>query len=314
MHGNQSKNRAVKCKNEHCTNLIRVRSSRKVTGLCWNCYIGSDHQKNVAKNNAANKNLKLRQYILTKKFNRLTPLKYLGTKSGTGYWECLCDCGNKCSVATAHLLASNVKSCGCLVKEMSKLTIQKLHDFQRSQYPSGKANQNATLRIYKKSAEKRKIPWELSEETVLKLFSQNCFYCGAPPMNCADKKNSRGAFIYNGIDRKDNNLGYTIENCVSCCGICNRAKNQMPFDAFSAWLDRIKNKNQSLLKYFVLNRKVDISGKSGTGIVAIGVILPSGKCVLEWLGSEITETIFESVEQIERIHGHGGLTAVEYVN
>ena len=39
-------------------------------------------------------------------------------------------------------------------------------------------------------------------------------------------------FLYNGIDRKDNNIGYIIENCVSCCGICNRMKMDMSYDDF----------------------------------------------------------------------------------
>jgi hypothetical protein len=39
-------------------------------------------------------------------------------------------------------------------------------------------------------------------------------------------------FIYNGIDRVDNNKGYTIENCVPCCTAVNYAKLDMSYSDF----------------------------------------------------------------------------------
>ena len=69
---------------------------------------------------------------------------------------------------------------------------------------------------------------------------------------------------------------------------------------------------KSRMRLFYLERKEDVHGISGTGIVAVGVVLPSGRCVLEWLGAEVTETIFENIEQITRIHGHNGATLVKY--
>ena len=37
---------------------------------------------------------------------------------------------------------------------------------------------------------------------------------------------------YNGIDRLDSSLGYTKDNIVTCCKICNYAKNKMKFEDF----------------------------------------------------------------------------------
>ena len=39
-------------------------------------------------------------------------------------------------------------------------------------------------------------------------------------------------FLRNGIDRIDNNKGYTKENCVPCCDICNRIKMDLPYNVF----------------------------------------------------------------------------------
>lgn len=63
---------------------------------------------------------------------------------------------------------------------------------------------------------------------------------------------------------------------------------------------------------FYLYRRRDVSGVSGTGVVAVGVVLPSGKAVLEWCSRWPTVTLFHSIDQILRIHGHGGETEVRY--
>ncbi len=65
--------------------------------------------------------------------------------------------------------------------------------------------------------------WGLSEEEFLALSQSNCHYCGKPPLQKVWRKRPT-AFIYNGIDRMDNALGYSPENCVTCCGDCNKLK------------------------------------------------------------------------------------------
>ena len=45
-------------------------------------------------------------------------------------------------------------------------------------------------------------------------------------------KKENGKFIYNGLDRVDNNLPHTLENCVTCCKHCNYAKRDMSQQKF----------------------------------------------------------------------------------
>ncbi len=59
-----------------------------------------------------------------------------------------------------------------------------------------------------------------------------------PPTNTCASRHSNGDFVYNGIDRLDNALGYTLDNCVPCCKRCNQAKNNMGLKEFRAWLVR----------------------------------------------------------------------------
>jgi len=63
-----------------------------------------------------------------------------------------------------------------------------------------------------------------------KLTTSPCFYCGTPP---SQRKRSPGqvgehaTYVYNGVDRVDNEVGYVAENCVPCCWRCNKAKGSM---------------------------------------------------------------------------------------
>lgn len=63
---------------------------------------------------------------------------------------------------------------------------------------------------------------------------------------------------------------------------------------------------------FCLVRHRDVSGVSGIGVVAVGAVFPSGRAVLEWCSDWPTITVFDSVEQIARIHGHGGDTTIRF--
>jgi hypothetical protein len=53
------------------------------------------------------------------------------------------------------------------------------------------------------------------------------------------KPNDGSPYAYNGLDRIKNAEGYTFENVVSCCYICNRAKSTMTQEEFLAWISRV---------------------------------------------------------------------------
>lgn len=58
---------------------------------------------------------------------------------------------------------------------------------------------------------------------------------------------------------------------------------------------------------FELVRNEDESGVSGTGVVAEGVILDHGACVVTWFNS-LTVNVYTSPWEVIDIHGHGGKT------
>lgn len=64
---------------------------------------------------------------------------------------------------------------------------------------------------------------------------------------------------------------------------------------------------------FDLNRIEDPTGVSGTGIVAEGVLFDSGKAVVSWLNTK-SIVVWDSIEDAIKIHGHDGLTRIEFID
>lgn len=54
------------------------------------------------------------------------------------------------------------------------------------------------------------LVWDIPKETYRSLRSNPCHYCGGPLPETST-----------GLDRKDNAGGYTLDNVVPCCSICN---------------------------------------------------------------------------------------------
>jgi hypothetical protein len=65
---------------------------------------------------------------------------------------------------------------------------------------------------------------------------------------------------------------------------------------------------------FNLVRHRDITGVSGTGVVAEGVQYSTGKVAVCWLGLFSSVVVWDSIEDAVRVHGHGGATEVEWID
>ncbi len=65
---------------------------------------------------------------------------------------------------------------------------------------------------------------------------------------------------------------------------------------------------------FRLARDRDISGVSGAGVVAHGVVWLDGVAALRWDGSLRSTAIYETLGDLEAIHGHDGATRIEWLD
>lgn len=151
------------------------------------------------------------------KFGRLTVVKFSHTENGTAWWRCICDCGGKKITRGYSLRRGHVKSCGCLIKEAEWLKHPKVYSGKRD------AGWHFLYSQYCRNIKHRGLDMDLSFDEFKSLSEKPCFYCGNnPPARSLKRQNL--TMIANGIDRVDNNLGYILDNCVSCCEWCNRAK------------------------------------------------------------------------------------------
>lgn len=169
--------------------------------------------------------------LIGERFGRLVVSDYVGNS----LWLCVCDCGNSVNVKTNKLRSGNTKSCKCyrntlLAKERT--------------LGSGYANFKEVLRHYIKEAKRRGYVFELSEESCHKIMKMDCYYCGIEPSQIYKHGDCFGDFVYNGMDRYDNTLGYIEGNVVPCCKDCNYAKRAMSVQEFENWIQRVHKRMQ----------------------------------------------------------------------
>ena len=68
-----------------------------------------------------------------------------------------------------------------------------------------------------------------------------------------------------------------------------------------------------MLRPFILGRKKDLTGTSGTGIVAEGVVFEDGQAVLKWLRKPYSLGVYPSLKNLLDVHGHEGNTQVRFI-
>ena len=178
------------------------------------------------------------------KFGRLTTIRALRKRNDFRkvVWICKCSCGKQTEVISQGLRSGKTKSCGCLNEEL------KIGNTRSRKEPG----QNGFTRIfcqYKRQAKVRGYEFLLSKEQFKKLTQQNCYYCGQKPSNKSVVRNrdytksgiKHTTYIYSGIDRKNNKIGYTKKNCVACCSVHNRMKMNLDELVFKREIKKLYN-------------------------------------------------------------------------
>ena len=157
-------------------------------------------------------------------------------KDGSARWLCVCACGTERAVSANTLREGTTLSCGCALKTFRK----------ESRSPN--TIEKTIFRGYRTGALSRGHVFELTLKEVEKLLYSDCAYCGDSPsdikyFNTKNNGKDQTHFILtNGIDRVDNTKGYTLENCVPCCKMCNQLKSNHTLEAFFEKISKINNK------------------------------------------------------------------------
>jgi len=95
-----------------------------------------------------------------------------------------------------------------------------------------KNSREDNYKVYSRCANLKNLSFELSYDDYLKIVNVPCYYC-----DCVE--DDKG---FNGIDRLDSVVGYAIDNCVSCCRMCNFMKGSLDNNTFV-------NKTEHILTY-----------------------------------------------------------------
>lgn len=168
------------------------------------------------------------------KYGKLLVLELDRVENRETFWKCICNCGKTVVKRGANLIQGGTTSCGCLKFKYLE---------------EGESGFNKVYVDYKIGAKKRNLDFNLTKEQFKEINSKNCHYCKIEPLQskttgntkCSNEAKDYGNYTYNGIDRKDNNLGYTLENSLPCCLICNRAKGNMSYQEFIDYIGRFKD-------------------------------------------------------------------------
>lgn len=159
-----------------------------------------------------------------RRFGKLTVNTCVGKGNHGIEWLCVCDCGETITCSVNSLL-SGTQSCGCSRRRLAPHIAQ----------------MNRAYRSFLGNAKRRNLKVEIKKEDWLTLVSTACHYCGVENSNRWKVVNGcyGNEFFCNGIDRKNSSLGYTIDNCVSCCKLCNDAKGILEANSFIELVNRI---------------------------------------------------------------------------
>jgi hypothetical protein len=164
--------------------------------------------------------------------DKITPyLTYISenfdrTTSNHRYFKVRCNCGEIFSTRIDRKL-----------DKCKKCSLQEKKDFITEKNVNTLINY--LFKSYKKNALQRHYSFNIEFIMFKDLIFSNCYYCGSAPFNTAKRGNK--TIKYNGIDRKNNELGYEFENCVTCCGKCNVMKNKWSHDDFINHIKTIIN-------------------------------------------------------------------------
>lgn len=94
-------------------------------------------------------------------------------------------------------------------------------------YKKNKSNADVRYKNLKSTAKQRGLIFDLTIDQYSDLIKSTCHYCDSD-INIAGSS----------LDRKDSNIGYIIENVVSCCTACNLGKNE--HFTYEEWLIAMK--------------------------------------------------------------------------
>lgn len=149
--------------------------------------------------------------------------KFIFTTKTGKYFHKISKCGNhrlrsRIKLETA-LYQGKIPCNSCYSKEKLK-NLEKKYVYKKN-YLNSIKNYRLTdeykFSVLKSRAKKYNKEISLSFNEISFFYVKSCIYCGSNEKNDPYKRK-------NGLDRLNNDKGYTKDNCISCCRNCNYMK------------------------------------------------------------------------------------------
>lgn len=153
----------------------------------------------------------------------ITPGKYIRAL-------CVCECHRQSAPLAIDLIRGRARSCGCFRKDAARA--------RATIYPAEESLHRAYFKAYQLGARNREIEFDLSFARFVELIRTVCHYCGT--IDATRTLGQRTLKNCNGVDRVNSAAGYCDGNVLPCCQICNRAKGDLSYADFLAYLDRFR--------------------------------------------------------------------------
>lgn len=139
-------------------------------------------------------------------------------------WKCACACGNIKEISSNNLVKGISLNCECGNDvELSK---------DKQKYSRVDRVWRKLFLTAKRKVQEKNLRFELSLDDFRVITSKNCFYCNQEPEVKGITRISKDAILANSLTRFDNNIGYTLHNCVPCCKMCQMMRADLEFDEF----------------------------------------------------------------------------------
>ena len=139
-------------------------------------------------------------------FGRLVVIREYGrSKDRQIMWLCKCDCGAETVVTSSHLRSGNTQSCGCLRREQIA-SLNKTHGCAKKTWYKVYCNMMERCGHLEGASERNLRNYRDRGITVCELWQKS-------PLDFGDWLFAHGWHKGLQIDRIDNNLGYSPENC-----------------------------------------------------------------------------------------------------
>lgn len=155
------------------------------------------------------------------RYGRLTVRDIRRKPRNNGYFEaqalCQCECGKENWIAQNRLRNGARQECRSCTTKRAWCSILRL--------PQHELWLRKREKDYRVDAYRRGLEFSLSRKEFRALHQSTCVYCGIKPAD--------------GVDRRDNTLGYTSSNAASCCAQCNYGKRDQTVAEFLNWVRRV---------------------------------------------------------------------------